>query len=395
MKKDWKYIVYVTLAFALFVVVKVMAPKEYNWNVTFRHEDKNPYGGYALNRILHSVFDSDEVTNSYKTVYELADSINNKDNVFIISNSFSGEKADSESLLKHVEEGGNVFISAQYFWGHFADTLGVSTYDYFFTGSEIFAKTDTASLKLANALLDTTQTYLYRRNDIHSYFNHFDTTRTTVIAKNDRNLPVTIRVTHGKGVFILNSTPMIFTNICLLSRNNTDFASAMLSYLPRTPLSWTEYYHLGRMEVRTPLRFILTNEPLSWAYYVTIASILLFILFEMKRKQRIIPVIKPLPNTTLEFVETIGNLYYQTAEHKNIAEKKIHFLLDQIRSRHWMNVSQLDEAFVQTLSGKTGKPLELVRDLVNTITRIQSMEAISGEALIDFNRKIEKFNEPI
>jgi len=216
-----------------------------------------------------------------------------------------------------------------------------------------------------------------------------------VIAKNDRNLPVTIRVTHGKGVFILNSTPMIFTNICLLSRNNTDFASAMLSYLPRTPLSWTEYYHLGRMEVRTPLRFILTNEPLSWAYYVTIASILLFILFEMKRKQRIIPVIKPLPNTTLEFVETIGNLYYQTAEHKNIAEKKIHFLLDQIRSRHWMNVSQLDEAFVQTLSGKTGKPLELVRDLVNTITRIQSMEAISGEALIDFNRKIEKFNEPI
>jgi hypothetical protein len=32
---------------------------------------------------------------------------------------------------------------------------------------------------------------------------------------------------------------------------------------------WTEYYHLGRMESTTPLRFILTNEPLRWGYYIT------------------------------------------------------------------------------------------------------------------------------
>ena len=74
--------------------------------------------------------------------------------------------------------------------------------------------------------------------------------------------------------------------------------------------------------------------------------------FEMKRKQRIIPVINPLANTTLEFVGTIGDLYYQSAEHKNIAEKRIHFLMDQIRAKYWINTDKLDEIFIQTLSPK-------------------------------------------
>jgi hypothetical protein len=146
------------------------------------------------------------------------------------------------------------------------------------------------------------------------------------------------------------------------------------------------------MEGSTPLRFILSNESLRWACYITIISILIFIVFEMKRKQRIIPVITPLANTTLEFVGTIGNLYYQSAEHKNIAEKKIHFLMDQIRTKYLINTGSLDESFIVALARKSGKPEESVRALVKEILTIQSRDKISSGELIDFNRKIEKFN---
>jgi hypothetical protein len=166
----------------------------------------------------------------------------------------------------------------------------------------------------------------------------------------------------------------------------------MLSYLPQAPVQWTEYYHLGRMESSTPLRFILSNESLKWAYYVTIFSILVFIAFEMKRKQRIIPVVTPLANTTLEFVGTIGNLYYQNAEHKSIAEKKIQFLLDQIRSKFWLNTNTLDDAFILALARKSAKPEEDVRSLIESIISIQSKAKISSDELIDLNKKIEKFN---
>ena len=393
MRKDWKYILYISVAFGLFVVVKLLSPKQYNWSITYAHEDKNPYGAYALNELLPAVFHNESIRHSYKTLYEIRDSLKKQDNILIISSNFNGGKEDSNVLLEHVAQGGAVFISAQYFWGHFADTLGVSTYDYFFKDGDILTKKDTAALRFANLSLDTLKEFFYRRDNIHNYFNRFDTTRTTVIAKNDRNMPVTIRVKWGNGNFILNSTPLIFTNIYLLARNNHEFVSVTLSYLPQASVEWTEYYHLGRMEIGSPLRFVLTNEPLRWAYYITVISILLFMIFEMKRRQRIIPVIKPLANTTLEFVNTIGNLYYQSAEHKNIAEKRIHFVMDLIRTKYWMNTSKLDEPFVQTLARKTGKPEEEIRDLVMSIATIQSNEKISAEELIDFNKKLEKFNK--
>ena len=326
MRKDWKYILYISLAFGLFVIVKLLSPKKYDWTMTFAHDDKNPYGAYAFSNLLPELFPDRSISHSYKTIYEIKDSLAGVENIMIISSNFSADKEDSKTLLQHVEKGGSVFISAEYFWGHFSDTLSLKTYDYFFKSGDVFGKRDTSYLKFSNAQLDTVDEFHYRRDNIHNYFSQFDTTSTTVIAKNDYGYPVTIRMKIGKGNLILNSTPLIFSNIYLLSSNNHSFVSKTLSYLPLQNVVWTEYYHLGRMEATTPLRFILTNEPLRWAYYITIISILLFMLFEMKRKQRIIPIVRPLANTTLEFVGTIGNLYYQSGEHKNIAEKKIHFL---------------------------------------------------------------------
>lgn len=393
MRKDWKYILYITVAFGLFIVIKLLSPKQYDWRITYAHEDKNPYGAFALNNLLDSFFPREGIHHSYKTLYEIKDSLEPQSNILIVSTNFNGAEEDTNVLLKHVGGGATAFISAQYFQGHFADTLDISTYDYFFKGQDIFSKKDTVALKFTNPSLDTAKGFFYRRDNIHNYFSHFDTTRTMVIARNERHMPVTIRVKWGDGNFILNCTPLVFSNIYLLSGNNDEFVSTLFSYLPHTAIEWTEYYHLGRMEVSTPLRFILMNETLRWAYYIIIISILLFMIFELKRKQRIIPVIKPLANTTLEFVTTIGNLYYQRSEHKNIAEKKIHFLTDQIRIKHWLNTSKLDEHFVQALARKTGKAETEVDDLVRSIVSIQAKDRISAGELIDFNKKIEKFNE--
>jgi hypothetical protein len=392
MKKDWKYILYLSVAFGAFVIVKLLSPKQHNWTITFAHSDKNPYGAYAYSELLPDLFPGKKISNSYKTVYELSDSLSDSDNIVIISSNFSADKEDTERLLQHIENGGSAMISAEAFWGHFADTLKLSTYDYFFKTGNIFGQRDTSFLKFANIRLDTLQEFPYRRDNIHNYFNQFDTTRTTVVAKNDYNYPVTLRMNIGTGTLILNSTPLIFSNIYLLSSDNNQFVSKTLSYLPIQNLTWTEYYHLGRMESTTPLRFILTNEPLRWAYYITLFSILVFMIFELKRRQRIIPIIKPLSNTTLDFVSTIGNLYFQSGEHKNIADKKIQFFMDQLRTKYWLNTNIMDDSFVRTLARKSGKEQQESRDLIKTIISIRSKERISADELMDLNKKIENFH---
>lgn len=192
-------------------------------------------------------------------------------------------------------------------------------------------------------------------------------------------------------MLILNCTPIIFTNIYLLANQNHDFAATTLSYLPKKNTYRTEFYHVGRMEASSPLRFILTNEPLGWAYYITIITLLLFMIFEAKRKQRIIPVIKPLANTTLEFVATIGNLYYQRGDHKNIADKKIQFFFDYIHAHYFMSTTQRDKGFISTLSKKSGNGEQTVRSLIEVINTIHTHEKIRKEELTTLNALLEKF----
>ncbi|HTE31728.1 MAG TPA: DUF4350 domain-containing protein, partial [Chryseolinea sp.] len=270
MRKDWRYILYISLAFGMFIVLKLLSPKQHNWTVTFGAEDKNPYGGYALNNLIRTSFPNESFRHSFKTLYELKDSLKQGDNIFIVCANFGSGKEDTKILLDHVSNGGAAFLSAQYFSGELADTLQVEAYDYLFNTNDILQKKDSGNLRFSSAAFDTIRSYQYRRDNIHNYFRKFDESRTTVIARNENNQPVTIRITWGKGNIFLNTTPMIFTNIYLLSRDNHEFVSSTLSYLPLVATHWTEFYQRGRMEIQTPLRFVLLNEPLRWAYYISI-----------------------------------------------------------------------------------------------------------------------------
>ncbi|MEJ7643344.1 MAG: DUF4350 domain-containing protein [Chryseolinea sp.] len=391
MRKDWKYILYVALAFGLFLLLKLTSPKQHDWTVTYAPDDKNPYGAYAMNILMANTFLPKSIAHSFKTLYELKDSLKHVDNIFIVCEKFDTGKEDTDVLLNHVARGGTAFIASKNFWGKFADTLKLNTSDYLFKSGNILAPNDTAIVKFAAAAFDTVPEYRYRGDNIPNYFAKFDTTRTTVIAWSDAHQPVTVYVKWGKGNFILNSTPMMFSNICLLSGKNHEFVAATLSYLPKASTLWTENYQRGRREIATPLRFILQNESLRWAYYISVIAILIFMIFEMKRKQRIIPIIKPLPNTTLEFLSTIGNLYYERGQHKNIAEKKINYLLDRIRENYWLNTSPMDENFVLSLSRKAGKNESDIRRLANLIIQIRNANEISADTLIELNDSVEQF----
>ncbi len=395
MKRDWKYILYLSLAFGLFLFVKLMGPKDYDWTPTYAAEDKNPFGAYVLNELLPSLFKGKKVRVINQTVYELKDSVKQQENIIVIAHSLSMPKEDTEVLLKHAEQGATILISAQSFRNKLADTLKLSTYDYLLEKNMADARRDTSFLKFVNPRFDTSQHYVFKRDNVHNYFARFDSTRTTIIAENNFHQPITIRTQWGKGNFILNCTPLVFTNIYALRRQSQQFVATTLSHLPVKDVYWTEYYSVGRLEASTPLRFILTHEPLAWAYYILVISLLLFMIFESKRKQRIIPILPPLENTSLEFVGTIGNLYYQRSDHKNIAEKKILFFFEQLRSKYMLNPASASQNFALMLAKKSGRSEEDVNSLLLTIDGIRKEESITAPMLIDLNAAMEKFNDSV
>jgi hypothetical protein len=392
MTRDWKYRVYLGLLAGVLVLAILSQERTVNWRVTLARDDKNPYGAYALARVLSQGL---KVEHRYKTIYELKDSLSNTAGMFVLAENFDATREDVRAMLAYAKDGGALFISASSIYGPLADTLKIRT-KFGFRRRGDPTHRDSAFIQLRNITLDTVTKYHFKKQDIINYLAVDDAVPRApfpaeLIAGNDEQQPVALKITLGKGYIVLNSTPLIFTNYELLRGDNHQLVSSLLSYLPRATLYWTEYYQSGRREARSPLRFILSNEPLRWAYYVAVGSMLVFMIFEAKRKQRIIPVIKPLPNTTVDFVQTVGGLYYESADHKNIALKKILFFQEALRTRFFFTLPIQSPNYVEALSLKAGADENSVRKLVDTIRNILSQTTISEEELRTLHRELETF----
>jgi hypothetical protein len=395
LKKDWKYIFYLGGAVLIYVAFNLLAPRQLDWRVTYYHKHKIPFGGHALNTLVHDQFAGRDIQQSNETLYELYDSVQKPMNLLIVASSFSPGDEEVKALLKNVALGGHALISTGGMYGKLSDTLGINITNYFYEDGYtqyITDAKDSTYLRFSNAGLPDTTHYIYPRKNLGERISVTnDSLGMRVAAVNDLGMIVTVTIPWGRGKIILNSTPMVFTNAYMLSGENNRFAATTLSYLPDNDLLWTEFYELGRMEARTPLRYILTTPALRWAYFITILGLLLFILFEAKRRQRTIPILKPVANTTLEFVHTIGDLYFQHGDHKDIAEKLITYWLEHVRTRYWLSTTKLDNAFTEALIRKSGKPAEDVRALMNVIRLIQSKPDVALDRLVDLNDRIEKF----
>jgi hypothetical protein len=392
MRGNTKYILILVSVVLLFVVVQLLAPKPIDWTPTYLAKDKNPFGAYVTQELIKPMF-KNKINQTNFTLYELLDSIKTGDNIISISNELNLDKESTKVLLKKVGEGSHALLSANYFSGLFKDTLNLNTIDIFFDGivKPGQGKQDTTDLKFLLPYFKK-KGYYYRTENISYFFANTDSLNANafVISTNAWNKPVTLRIPWGKGYFILNTTPLVFTNNYLLSERNSEYASKTLSFLPIGQTWWTSYYQTGKMEPQSPLRYILSKESLQWAYYLTVIGLALFIFFEAKRRQRIIPIITPLANTTLEFVQTIGNMYLQANDHKAIAEKKIGFFLDQVKTNYFLN-AETEDIFAEQLAKKTGNDLPKVQQLFALIKVVKNTKALSKETLLELNQQIETF----
>jgi len=388
-KGEKKYILILSLIFIGFVSFQLWGPKPLNWNPTYLPNDKNPFGNYLLNQVIEDVFPAKPISHSNLTIYELQDSISDQENIISISDDFMPDDEAVKILMDKVHSGAHSFISANRFRGLFRDTLHITTNDLLFEqGIDIRNSVDTSFLQMLNSSRD----YYYQKDHIGYYFFKDSLLYGyQTLATNAYKKPVTIKIPWGNGFFILNSTPLAFTNNYMVSEQNHELISSTLSYLPIEKIWWTSYYQVGRFESSTPLRFILKTDALRWAYYLTILGLLFFIFFEGKRKQRIIPIVSPLVNTTLEFVQTIGNLYWHVKDYKAIANKKILYFLDRVRSKYYL-MHEPDDRFAQLLAKKTGQSLEQTQKLFSLIKVIQSSPTISAQMLIDLNTEMDKYN---
>ncbi|HEY1039452.1 MAG TPA: DUF4350 domain-containing protein [Bacteroidia bacterium] len=393
-KQNRKYFIVLIVVFAAIVYVQMNAPVPVKWTKTYKSKDKIPFGTKALFDLLDKSAFAERIEivkeNVYKTLDENAPSATKSSTIFINDN-IAFDDIETKKILNYVAAGNKVLFSANNFSGLLADTLKIKTnleFSYF-----IPEKQDSSYSLVYHQGRKDQKVFSYKDGVTPVYFTAFDTLKSSVIASDVKKNPVFISVKWGKGEFYFVSVPDVFVNYNIVNRPARQFAYITLSYIDSPLIRWDEHYKTFNEHIDSNLQFIFNNDSLYAAYLLTICSILLFMVFNLKRRQRAIPVITPPTNSTIEFVNVIGSVYYNSKNHKIIAEEKIAAFLEFIRSKFQVNTRLFDDVFLNRVTSLSGIKRDEIQKLFNLIDKIQFSSAIDEQTLIQLNTEIEKFHE--
>lgn len=393
--------------------------QRFSWRETFKIESKEPYGLFAL-------YDLFSDYPAVKKMNTLEDSLAGQlplvtegefANYVFIGEGIYMRKQDLNALVEFVSAGNTAFIAAKvlpydlmfYLYYDECDYLpwdGLSTY----TDSTLqlnfdhpdLHRTKDFTFKYANRFAVSERQWQYFSNDYYC-----DTMGLQPIGHANDSRTNFVRVPYGEGYFFLHSQPLLFTNYYMVGEEGRAYAERAFSHLNDGPIYWDEYSRIPesmareqnnayrsdprRLRTESPLQYILEQPPLAWAWYTLIGIGLLFLLFRTKRRQRVIPVVHPPRNTSLQFVQTIGFLYYQRASHQQLAVQSIKLLRTYVKERYGMKWRDDNEQFMQQLSARSGVSPDLVQKIAQDAHNIPRYTALVETELVKFHQRLERF----
>lgn len=416
----------------ILLILEMLAPKPLNWRESYTSTDKIPFGAYVLYNQLDELFNGNPV----ETVDEDPTSFLKKhkkdtNSNYIFINDFIGfDRGEVDDVLKYVARGNKLFIATKQINCALADSLNIeSNYSYAYYDS------DTVRVRLNNKSFKN-RSYIYTRGSLYSYITNYDSTRTKILGEvlpfepikgylkkvigeekkkdslNDKELTLQekilkatieksanrtvpqvnfIEVKVGKGAIYYHLNPIAFTNYYMLEPGKENYVAESLSYLNNGPVYFDNYGKSGRRVITTPMRFVLGQPALKWAWYLLLATIVLYFIFKAKREQRAIPVVKPLENSSVEFTRTIGNLYYQNNDYTSAINRKINYFLERVRTTLYLDTTRLDEQFIAKLAVKAVKPHDQTLILINTIKSLRHDGPHNEAQLKQLNARLEAF----
>lgn len=364
---------------------------------TYQSKDVKPFGANIAYRVIKNCFPDNYVQQTNIAFEDDILSLPDTASLyFCVTKNFYTKSRDVDAILDFVEKGNTFFLAAadidtlllQRIYCNIKDDDVKSYMPPFFRQTTV---------KLA-AGMDTSGTgFSYFYLPFSSSFSGINNIYSRIIGYNNDGEPNCIVFFWGKGKMFLHTDPRVFSNYFLLKNNNHMYLRDLLQLMDQSPqhIYWNDYYYLqsaGNVESNSSgLGAILKSPPLAAAFWISLASLAFFILFGIKRRQRVIKEITPNVNSSVAFTETIARLYLQKHDNKNIAEKMITYFNEYIRSNYFLHVNTGSDDFINTLSRKSGVSLEKTTSLYHTINDTAKAEQVNDYQLLSLNDQIQQF----
>jgi hypothetical protein len=385
-RKYWMFLTAIVLVFGFFYFTR---SKHYDWTITFSKNDKNPFGAYVLHTLLDDLY-GDAYKNAGLTLSEIEkiENIEEK-SILVICDVFKPSDADVQAMGELLRKGQNIFVAANLFGGRFADSLklNATVIDRLIQNDPNPLGSDSISLRMSSS----EKTYTYPGRMVYRYFSEQRPGLAESLAVNQYGKPIIYSLNHeGRGKLYLCSVPLIFSNYGLLKGDNVAFAEKALSLVHMDGFLWTEFYQTGRSEINSPLRFVLSDKHLRFSYYILIALALLSITLGARRRIPHIPMYFPRQNTSMEFIKSVGNLYFLQQSHYDVARKKILQLREFISIQYRTAPDASNEVVFNRIIQRKEFSDDDVKKLIRLIEKTDDKKSIGSDELIWLNRMINE-----
>ena len=406
MKSSRLFIVVIIALMVVIILFEMNAPARFNWDDHSQsYKSKQPFGCYVMDSVLRaSLPHGYEVIGSDFEQY-IGENAKPVKHTFLFTNTFEYFRPDT-NFLKMIEEGNNAIIATDYNISYYDDSteemgLGYKCYsnNYYYDG-DYFSK---ESLSI-NASYDTVywesgEIFAPASYPINSVFCTKE-----LILSSDYRILATLNEKHengsdgevdtvagirdcGKGKIVVVSMPMLFSNYGILNDTIRPLVLRLLSQCSDLPMVRYDPSLMSEMEQDeqedSPLHYLLANRPLRWALYLALATVILFVLFSARRRQRVIPVIKPPVNHMRDFVKRIGGIYYKRHDNVDLLIKKYVTFGNELRTKAMINVDDYDhiDDELQSLSTRTGIPFKELQQQIYDVWRATNASSINDKRL--------------
>ncbi len=396
-KKESTYLIIALVTIAILMLFQYNKPKEVNWFPSFVAQHKIPYGTYVLNDLMHKWYPENLQQVNTPPFEVLQKDSTLQGTYFFVNNNISFGEAELNELLAWTANGNTLFIASNGFEEQLKDTLHLDT-------SGLYAELGGEQKQrhtLTHPNLKSKKSYAFGKDPYATYFSKIDTLNTKVMgtvnyysqdgSEQEENFNL-IKQPFGKGEIILSTFPKAFTNYFILEGNNRNYTAGLLSYIDGSKNIYMDnHYKSGKSFYTSPMYIFLNTKEFKWAYYIVLIGTLFYMIFEGKRKQRAIPVVIPLKNQTLAFTRTIADMYFEKGEQKSIADYKIDYFLEFIRSHFYISTLKRDETFYHNLASRSNHTLGEVKELFTYMEKLKIRTVVTDADLKRLNTLIEKF----
>ncbi|RYY84799.1 MAG: hypothetical protein EOO15_18530 [Chitinophagaceae bacterium] len=387
-------LVVVLLLVAVVVLVRRSdAGRKFDGRVSLRQEDRVPYGMYLTRRMLPRLFPGTYVYNDHQAPgqWDSLYSYEDRQGLLLMGYYIDADDDEVAKLLSFAAHGNYVYIVGADFSPALCRAL---RFDSRRAQTTMY---DSMSVSLETPRFAPKE-YHYPGMDVSGLLIRQAADSSLLLGTRDGGTPNFLQFRIGSGSVFIHASPMAFSNYFVLQPGNEQYVAAALSVMPAglKRVAWSEYYlskdaNNGNQKEPNWLGVLLQHKAFSWALWLFLLLLLTYGISEMRRRQRWIPPYERPQNDSLDFVKTVGRLYYDKRDHHDLAGKMIQYFLDHVRQQYKIPTSALDEDFMRRLQARSGYPREELDSLMTLIHDIRAVGTTTPAQLADLHYKLENY----